>query len=304
MSELHGFIQSTPLFLTSLSFIIGLCIGSFLNVVILRLPIMLENGWKQECLDYLRCYTKTNGDNNSQLVLAKNLQPVNLMFPASSCPSCNVAIKPYHNIPIISYLFLRGKCATCKANISLRYPFVEGFSGIASVIVTNHFGYSYEMLFALLLTWSLIALSFIDIDQLLLPDSICLPMLWLGLFLSLFSLYTDMHSSIIGAIVGYLSLWTIYKLFKFATGKEGMGYGDFKLLALLGAWLGWQYLPLIILLSSLLGVVISMAIIILTKRKHNIPIPFGPYLASVGWLVLLWREDINSFYINYIGLAV
>ncbi|NOR69824.1 MAG: prepilin peptidase [Methylomarinum sp.] len=291
MHELHNILQSSPILLTSFLLIIGLLVGSFLNVVIYRLPVMMERGWEKECTEYLEL--DSNEEDNT---------PFNLMVPLSRCPSCNTAIKPYQNIPVISYLFLRGKCAHCKAHISLRYPLIEAFTGIASAIVAWHFGYSVETLFALLLTWSLIALSFIDIDQQLLPDSITLPMLWLGLFLSLFSIYTDTHASIIGAVAGYLSLWTVYQLFKLATGKEGMGFGDFKLLALFGAWLGWQYLPIIILLSSLVGAVIGISMVIFVKKDHNTPIPFGPYLAAAGWLALIWGDDINTAYLNTIGM--
>ncbi|MCK5478266.1 MAG: prepilin peptidase, partial [Methylococcales bacterium] len=281
MQELIYILQSSPVLLTALVLIIGLLIGSFLNVVIYRLPVMMERGWKKECTEYLEL---ENTEESNEVF--------NLIAPLSRCPHCNTAIKPYHNIPIISYLLLQGKCSECKSHISLRYPLIEAFTGITSAVVAWHFGYSIEMLFALFLTWSLIALSFIDIDHQLLPDSINLPMLWLGLFLSLFLIYTDTHSSIIGAIAGYLSLWIVYHLFKLVTGKEGMGYGDFKLLALFGAWLGWQYIPLIVLLSSLVGAVIGISMIILVKRDHNIPIPFGPYLAAAGWLALIWGDQI------------
>lgn len=291
MQQLHFIFQSSPELLTILIFIIGLLIGSFLNVVIYRLPVIMEAGWKKECSEYLKL-ENTETDN----------EPFNLMVPLSRCPGCNTAIKPYQNIPVISYLFLKGKCAECKTPISLRYPLIEAFTGIASAIIAYHYGYSIEMLFALILTWSLIALSFIDIDHQLLPDSINLPLLWLGLFLSLFSIYTDTYSSIIGAIAGYLSLWTVYQLFKLATGKEGMGYGDFKLLSLFGAWLGWQYLPLIILLSSLVGAIIGISMVVFTKKDHRTPIPFGPYLAAAGWLALLWGEQINALYLSTVGM--
>ncbi len=291
MYQLHIIFQSSPELLTALVLIIGLLVGSFLNVVIYRLPVMMDIGWKKECKEYLEIE-----DNDDKV------EPFNLMLPLSRCPSCNVAIKPYQNIPVISYLFLRGKCANCKTHIALRYPLIEAFTGITSAIVAYHFGYTIEMGFALLLTWALIALSFIDIDQQLLPDSITLPMLWLGLFLSLFSTFTDTDSSIIGAIAGYLSLWSVYQLFKLATGKEGMGYGDFKLLSLFGAWLGWQYIPLIIILSSLVGAVIGISMVLLVKKDRNIPIPFGPYLAAAGWLALLWGDKINTLYLNTMGL--
>jgi len=277
--------------LTLLVLVVGLLVGSFLNVVIYRLPVMMNTGWKKECKEYLEIEDTESND-----------EPFNLMVPLSRCPGCNSAIKPYQNIPVLSYLFLKGKCSECKIHISLRYPLIEAFTGIASAIVAWHFGYTVEMLFALLLTWCLISLSFIDIDHQLLPDSITLPMLWLGLFLSLFSVYSDSHSSIIGAIAGYLSLWSVYQLFRLATGKEGMGYGDFKLLSLFGAWLGWQYLPLIILLSSLVGAIIGISMILITKKDHRIPIPFGPYLAMAGWLALLWGDQINALYLNAVGL--
>ncbi|MCK4843191.1 MAG: prepilin peptidase [Methylococcales bacterium] len=284
-------LQSSPILLTVLVLIMGLLIGSFLNVVIYRLPVMMDRDWRKECTEYLEL--DSSEENNESF---------NLTFPLSRCPNCNTAIKPYQNIPVISYIFLGGKCAECKSAISLRYPLIEAFTGISSAVIAWHFGYSIEMLFALLLTWSLITLSFIDIDHQLLPDSITLPMLWLGLFLSLFSIYTDTNSSIIGAVAGYLSLWIVYQLFKLATGKEGMGFGDFKLLALFGAWLGWQYLPIIILLSSLVGAVIGISMVIFSKKDHNIPIPFGPYLAAAGWLALVWGEQINTAYLNAIGL--
>jgi len=291
MHDLHLIFQSSPELLTVLVLIIGLLVGSFLNVVIYRLPVMMDIGWKKECKDFLEIE-----DTES------NNEPFNLMVPLSRCPSCNTAIKPHQNIPVFSYLFLKGKCSNCKTHIALRYPLIEAFTGITSAIVACHFGYTVEMGFALLLTWCLITLSFIDIDHQLLPDSITLPMLWLGLFLSLFSVYTDTYSSIIGAIAGYLSLWTVYQLFKLATGKEGMGFGDFKLLSLFGAWLGWEYLPLIILLSSLVGAVIGVFMIIFIKKDRNIPIPFGPYLAAAGWLALLWGDKINALYLNTLGL--
>ncbi len=291
MHELHVIFQSSPELLTLLVLIIGLLVGSFLNVVIYRLPVMMDIGWKKECKEFLEIEDTESSD-----------EPFNLMVPLSRCPSCSTAIKPYQNIPVISYLFLKGKCSNCKTHIALRYPLIEAFTGITSAIVAYHFGYTVEMGFALLLTWCLIALSFIDIDHQLLPDSITLPLLWLGLFLSLFSVYTDTYSSIIGAIAGYLSLWTVYQLFKLATGKEGMGFGDFKLLALFGAWLGWEYLPLIILLSSLVGAAIGIFMIIFIKKDRNIPIPFGPYLAAAGWLALLWGDKINALYLNTMGL--
>lgn len=289
-----------PILFSAIAGVIGLLVGSFLNVVIYRLPIMMRRGWRKECLEYLQidsdpAKTDILSDTNKE-------EPFNLVFPLSRCPSCNTAIKPHQNIPVVSYVFLKGKCATCGCHISARYPIIETLTAITSIIVAWHFGYTTQAMFALLLTWSLIALIFIDIDHQLLPDSITLPLLWLGLCLSLFNVFTDTHASIIGAVAGYLALWSVFHLFKLATGKEGMGYGDFKLLALFGAWLGWQFLPMIILLSSLVGAIIGVGMIIFAKHDHNIPIPFGPYLATAGWIALLWGNKLNQFYLSTVGL--
>lgn len=290
MTQLDDILQTTPLLCTLLAGIVGLLVGSFLNVVIYRLPVMMRRGWRKECLEFL------------ELPAEPASEPFNLVLPLSRCPSCGTPIQPHQNIPVISYVFLRGKCASCKHPIAIRYPLIEALTAIASVIIAWHFGYSLQTVFALFLTWSLIALSFIDIDQQLLPDSITLPLIWLGLLLNVFGIYTDSHASIIGAIAGYLTLWSVFQLFKLLTGKEGMGYGDFKLLALFGAWLGWQALPLIILLSSLVGTLIGVTLIIATKQDHRIPIPFGPYLAIAGWIALLWGSEINQLYLSYSGL--
>lgn len=283
-------LQQSPTLLITLVFILGLMVGSFLNVLIYRLPVMMQTGWRRECLEYLQMPAEAQGET------------FNLLLPGSRCPACKNEIKAYQNIPVLSYLWLRGKCGHCGASISLRYPLIEAFAGVCSALVAWHFGYGLPLLFGLLLTWSLIALSFIDIDHQLLPDSITLPILWLGLFLSLFQIFTDSHASIIGAVAGYLSLWSVYHLFKLLTGKEGMGYGDFKLLALLGAWLGWQYLPLIIILSSLVGALIGIAMIAFRQHDASRPIPFGPYLAAAGWLALIWGNDLNQLYLDFVGL--
>jgi leader peptidase (prepilin peptidase)/N-methyltransferase len=290
--ELLNIFQTHPWALIITVTIIGLMVGSFLNVVIFRLPVMMQRNWRNECYEYLEI--PKNGIDEEQ--------SLNLSFPGSRCNHCHTAIKPHHNIPVLSYLFLGGKCAYCKTPISLRYPLVELFTGIISAVVAWRFGYSPETIFALVLSWSLIALSGIDIDHQLLPDSITLPLIWLGLFLSLFGIFTDSHSSIIGAIAGYLILWLVFQLFKITTGKEGMGYGDFKLLAVFGAWLGWQYLPLIILLSSLVGAIIGTAMVVFANHDRQKPIPFGPYLAAAGWLALLWGEQMNQLYLGAVGL--
>jgi leader peptidase (prepilin peptidase) / N-methyltransferase len=284
------YLIGEPAFFIALASIVGLLVGSFLNVVIYRLPVMMQQGWRSECTEYLGLTAEPAGE------------PFNLVLPLSRCPGCGTPIKPYQNIPVISYVFLQGKCATCSIPISMRYPLIEAFTALTSAAIAWHFGFSAQTGFALLLTWSLIALSFIDIDHHLLPDSITLPVLWLGLFLSVFGLFTDSHASIIGAIAGYLVLWSVYQLFKLLTGKEGMGFGDFKLLALFGAWLGWQYLPLIILLSSLVGAVVGITMIVFSRHDRNTPIPFGPYLAAAGWIAMIWGHDINQIYLNMTGL--
>lgn len=288
---LASLLQSNPTLFITLTGILGLITGSFLNVVIYRLPVMMEKSWRQQCLEFL--------EKEAQ---EAETEPFNLILPASRCPHCQTPIRPYQNIPVISYLLLRGKCANCQAPIAIRYPIIEAFTGIASALVAWRFGFGYETLFALLLTWSQIALSCIDIDHQLLPDDITQPMLWLGMLLSLFSLYSTPEESIIGAIAGYMTLWTVYQAFKLLTGKEGMGYGDFKLLALFGAWLGWQMLPVIILLSSLVSAVVGISMILFMKHDHAKPIPFGPYLAAAGWLAMLWGDRINQLYLQYTGL--
>lgn len=283
-------LQNSPDLLISIVFVIGVLVGSFLNLVIYRLPIMMQRQWRQECQNFL------------ELPITNAIPSFNLVLPASHCPHCKIPIKAYDNIPLLSYCLLAGKCRHCRAAISIRYPLIELFTGLCSALIAWRFGYSVAMLCALLLTWSLIAQSFIDIDHQLLADSISLPMLWLGLLLSIFSVYTNSHDSIIGAIAGYLSLWSVYQLFKLATGKDGMGYGDFKLLALLGAWLGWQYLPLIILLSSVVGAMIAVSMVLVKNHKLSQPIPFGPYLAAAGWLALIGGEKLNQLYLNLIAI--
>ena len=283
-------LQNSATLLISLVFVIGILIGSFLNLVIYRLPLIMQRQWRHECQNFL------------ELPITDMDQSFNLAFPASHCPHCKTPIKAYDNIPLISFCLLAGKCRDCQATISVRYPLIELFTGLCSALIAWRFGFSISMLFALLLTWSLIAQSVIDIDNQLLADSISLPMLWLGLLLSVFSIYTNSHDSIIGAIAGYLSLWSVYQLFKLATGKDGMGYGDFKLLALLGAWLGWQYLPLIILLSSLVGAIIGVSMVLLKNHKFSQTIPFGPYLAAAGWVALMWGTELNQLYLNLITI--
>lgn len=275
-----GFFIVTVVFL-------GLLVGSFLNVVIHRLPVMMERGWRKECCEFL------------ELEAPATEERYDLIKPDSHCPQCKTPIKPWQNIPIISYALLGGRCGQCRTKISPRYPIIELVTGILSGFAAWHFGYGLALAGALLLTWCLVALTMIDIDHQLLPDSITLPLLWAGLLLNTTGVYTDLQASVIGAAAGYLSLWSIYWLFKLATGKEGMGYGDFKLLAVLGAWMGWQALPMVILLSSVVGAAIGITMILALGRDRNIPIPFGPYLAIAGWIAFIWGDTLTQRYLQF-----
>ncbi|HFD12442.1 MAG TPA: prepilin peptidase [Crenotrichaceae bacterium] len=270
---------------------VGLCVGSFLNVVIYRLPIMMERDWRQQSAEFLEIRLSDNDSDSDSVTF-------NLSTPNSKCPACKAAIRAWQNIPVFSYIMLGGKCANCKTSISIRYPLVEFVTAVLSILIAWHFGFSLQTLFALILLWSLIALSLIDLDHQLLPDSITLPLLWLGLFSSVFNVFTDSKSSIIGAIAGYLSLWSVYMVFKLLTGKEGMGFGDFKLLAVFGAWFGWKFLPVIILLSSVVGAVVGICMIVFTKRGKEVPIPFGPYLAGAGLIALFCGEQLIAWYLG------
>ncbi len=288
VSNLIELFQLYPAFYLGTIFILGLLIGSFLNVVIFRLPVMMESDWQQQCCELLDI------DDPEY----KEEVDFNLISPRSRCPSCEHQISAMENIPVISYLFLRGKCSNCGIKISIRYPLIELASAITVTIVAFYFGVSLQALFAICLTWALIALSMIDFDHQLLPDDITLPFLWLGIIINLFGIYTDIESSIIGAIFGYGSLWLVYISFKLVTGKEGMGHGDFKLLAVLGAWFGWQSLPLIIILSSVVGASIGILLMIFKSYNRTTAIPFGPYLAIAGWISMLWGPYIMSAYLN------
>lgn len=283
-------MESVPAFYWGTVGIFGLMVGSFLNVVIHRLPIMMERAWHQEC----RALLETAAPDET----AEPAEPYNLVVPRSRCPQCNKLIEAWENIPVISYLLLRGRCSGCGTKISPRYPAVEVLTALLSVAVAWRFGVTWQAAAALGLTWSLVALSFIDLDRQLLPDAITQPLLWAGLSLSLFPIFVDSTASIVGAVLGYLLLWSVYHLFRLATGKEGMGYGDFKLLAVLGAWLGWGMLPIIVLLSSVVGAVIGIAMIAFAKHDRQVPIPFGPYLAIAGWVALMWGDAINAAYLH------
>ncbi len=288
-----SYFQELPLpVIFAYVFVIGLLVGSFLNVVVYRLPKMMEREWRAHCAEVLESNTTPPISTSTQEA------PFNLVVPRSRCPACGHQIKAWENIPVVSYIFLRGKCSACSSPISLRYPSVEFTTAILSVVVVYALGANWSGFAGLIFTWCLISLTLIDLDTYLLPDDITLPLVWLGLIANSFGLFTSLSSSLWGAVFGYLSLWSVYKLFKLITGKEGMGYGDFKLLAALGAWMGWQVLPQIILLSSLVGAVIGISLMIIKGRDKNIPIPFGPYLAIAGWIAFVWGEQINASYLK------
>lgn len=282
-------LTSSPLALTLFALLLGLIIGSFLNVLIHRLPIMLDRDWTTQSRAMLGLPPEPKG------------AAYNLLLPHSECPRCSHKIRAWENIPVISYLMLRGKCAECRAKISLRYPLVELATGILSAFVVYHFGLSWQAGAFLMLTWGLLAMSLIDADHQLLPDVLVLPLLWLGLIVNGQGLFTDLYAALWGAVAGYLSLWLVYWAFKLITGKEGMGYGDFKLLAMLGAWGGWQILPLTILLSSLVGAVLGVVMLKMRNAQTSTPIPFGPYLAIAGWIALLWGDQITTSYMQFAG---
>jgi leader peptidase (prepilin peptidase)/N-methyltransferase len=266
-------------------------IGSFLNVVIYRLPKMLEQGWKSECREFLAEELANPRESNVEAIIT-------LSTPSSTCPSCQHKIRFYENIPVISWLFLRGKCSQCQEKISLRYPIVELASALLSVVIATHYGVSFTTLMLLVLTWGLICLTLIDLDHMLLPDQITLPLLWLGLLVNIDGAIVPLNDAVIGAVAGYMSLFSIFGLFKFVTGKEGMGHGDFKLVALFGAWLGWQLLPLLILMASAVGAIIGISLMVFKNHQREQAIPFGPYLAVAGWICLLWGNGIWSWYLS------
>jgi leader peptidase (prepilin peptidase)/N-methyltransferase len=270
--------------------VLSLLIGSFLNVVIYRVPKMMEYSWYHDCREYL-------ADEVAQ-VQAKKLLPISLSKPDSTCPHCQHKIRFYENVPLISWLFLRGKCSQCNTKISIRYPLIELATMLLSLVVAQHFGVSYQTLFALVLTWGLISLTMIDFDHMLLPDQFTLPLLWLGLLININGTFTDSSSAVIGAVVGYMSLFSVFWLFKLITGKEGMGFGDFKLFAVFGAWLGWQLLPLLILMASVVGAIVGISLMIFKNHQRQQGIPFGPYLAIAGWISLLWGDGIWSWYLQ------
>lgn len=286
-----SFFATYPIALLVFALVLGLIIGSFLNVVIDRLPVMMQRDWTEQCYEFLEIKDDKAKKNDTD-----RFANFNLSQPGSHCPNCKHEITAIENIPVLSYLIQAGKCKNCKAPISKRYPIIESACGIFTLLIAYQFGFTWLALASLVLTWSLLVLTMIDYDHQLLPDDITIPILWLGLIINYFGLITTLEEAFLGAIAGYMILWLVYWLFKLLTGKEGMGHGDFKLLAALGAWMGWQALPQIILLSSLIGALIGIGLIIIKGRDKNIPIPFGPYLAGAGFVSLLWGDELNQLY--------
>lgn len=276
---------SDPQYFTVVAVVVGLCVGSFLNVVIHRLPRILERQWRAECAQLSGTEPPTE-------------ERYDLVLPRSRCPACGHAITARENIPLISYFMLRGRCSSCNTRISARYPLVEALAGLLSGYVAWRFGFSAAALGALLFCWAMVALAFIDLDTFYLPDSITLLLLWTGLVFNVFAVFTDLRSAVIGAAAGYLVLWSVFWLYKLATGKDGMGYGDFKLLAAIGAWLGWKALPLVILLSSFVGAIIGISLIVFARHQKQTPIPFGPYLAVAAVVALFHGAAINNRYLE------
>jgi leader peptidase (prepilin peptidase) / N-methyltransferase len=290
--ELIAVLQQTPLLAITAGFLFSLLVGSFLNVVIHRVPIMLERDWAAQAAEFTAAATEQPAPTGAE----SEYKRFNLITPRSRCPNCNHQITALENIPIISWLMLGGKCSECKTRISARYPTIELITGLLGALAIAFFGATWAGLGALILTWTLVALTCIDIDTQLLPDDITLPLLWVGLLFNLFGVFAPLKDAVIGAMLGYMILWSIYWAFKLITGKEGMGYGDFKLLGALGAWFGWQKIPAIILLSSAVGAVIGIGLMIAAKRGKEVPIPFGPYLAGAGFLTLYFSQHLGHLF--------
>jgi len=289
-------LQSHPVAFMAVAVVVALLVGSFLNVVIYRLPVMMQREWRSQCEELLSEEAPDLPEGRFDLVM-----------PPSRCRNCGAPVRAWQNIPVISYILLRGQCAGCGTRISARYPFVEALTAILTGLVAWRFGFGWEAGAAVVMTWVLLAIAFIDFDHQIIPDSLSLPLLWLGLFLSLFHpmpgsqvLFVDPKTAIAGALAGYLSLWSVYHLFRIVTGKEGMGFGDFKLLAALGAWLGWQELPTIIILSALVGAVLGLLLMAMAGRDRNVPMPFGPFLAAAGWLAMMFGPELRAWWFDFV----
>ncbi|AUM14107.1 prepilin peptidase [Ketobacter alkanivorans] len=299
-NQVIQYLANNPEYFTGVIFLFGLMFGSFFNVVIYRVPVMMQLEWLENCRDFIKeMFGK----------LPKELEahpeslpkpPFNIAKPDSTCPHCGHKIRWYENVPLASYVALKGKCSSCKNTISLRYPIIELVTALLSGFAAWNFGFGWETAAALAFTWALICLTMIDFDHKLLPDQITLPLMWLGLLLNMQGMFASLEDAVIGAVAGYMCLWSLYWAFKLLTGKEGMGYGDFKLLAALGAWMGWQYLLLILVLSSMVGAVVGISLIVIKGRDKNIPIPFGPYLAAAGWIAFFWGEAILRQYQRFL----
>lgn len=287
------FFQQSPTAFNIFVVIFSLLIGSFLNVVIYRLPKMMHNNWYLECREFLADEVKN--------IPQQKVAELTLSKPDSTCPKCQHKIRFYENIPVISWLFLKGKCGQCKSSISIRYPLVEATTALLSLVIAIQYGVSFETLLLLILTWGLVCLTLIDFDHMLLPDQIVMPLLWLGLLVNITNTFVPLSDAVIGAAVGYMSLFSVFWLFKLLTGKEGMGHGDFKLFALFGAWVGWKLLPILILMASVVGAIIGISLMLFKNHTREQAIPFGPYLAVAGWITLLWGEGIWSWYLIQIS---
>ena len=292
LAQILTVFEAVPSFFYLCVILLSLMVGSFLNVVVYRLPKMLEREWYSECREFL-------GDEVKNIPV-KDLPEMTLSKPDSTCPKCGHKIRFYENVPVLSWLFLKGKCSQCKNAISMRYPLVEMTTSLLSVVIAVIYGPTLSTLLLIILTWGLIALTLIDVDHMLLPDQIVMPLLWFGLLININGTFVPLSDAVIGAAVGYMSLFSVFWLFKLVTGKEGMGFGDFKLFALFGAWIGWQLLPLLILMASLVGAIVGISLMVFKNHQRDQAIPFGPYIAIAGWITILWGEGIWAWYLGFI----
>lgn len=299
--EVIALLKGNSVFFLTVVGLFSLLVGSFLNAAIYRIPIMLQQGWHEECQELLDGQELL--DDKEDELATEPSKSFNLFVPRSQCPSCGHMITAMENIPVISYLFLRGKCSSCKINISIQYPVVEILTALLSIFVASKMGFGWQALAALIFTWTLVTLSLIDAKTMLLPDSLTIPLMWLGIAVNYQNLFIDLHSSVLGAMIGYMSLWSLFQLFRLLTGKEGMGYGDFKILAVIGAWGGWQILPFTIFASSFVGAIVGISLMLIQRKKSSQPIPFGPWLALSGFIGFIWRDEIIQIMSSYYGFG-